>query len=193
MNLLAIDPGSAGGFAWRSPNGTTLIEKMPDTQPDICRSIKRIHENTAGIDACYIEDLPRFIPTGGKDEMPSSRMGTMFENFGIAKGCLMTLEIRMIMVTPQKWQKALSLGSKGLQRAAPGASKEERVAVRQFNERAKREWKRKLKEEAQRRFPSLDVTLNVCDALLILEFARMCENQQEASRIITPQPQPSLL
>jgi hypothetical protein len=33
------------------------------------------------------------------------------------------------------------------------------------------EWKRKLKEEAQRLFPNMDVTLKTADALLILEYA----------------------
>jgi hypothetical protein len=52
------------------------------------------------------------------------------------------------MVPPKKWQKVI-----GFQKR-PG--EEQRV------------WKNRLKEEAQRRFPSVKVTLNNADALLIL-------------------------
>ena len=51
---------------------------------------------------------------------------------------------------PQDWQKGFGLGT-----ASACASK--------------RIWKNKLKAEAQRRFPHLNVTLKTADALLILE------------------------
>jgi hypothetical protein len=37
---------------------------------------------------------------------------------------------------------------------------------------SKTEWKNKLKGEAQRLFPSEDVTLDTADALLILEYSK---------------------
>jgi hypothetical protein len=59
------------------------------------------------------------------------------------------LYIRTELITPQKWQKKLGLGtSKGL---------------------TPTQWKNKLKAEAQRLFPDIRVTLKTADALLILE------------------------
>jgi hypothetical protein len=58
--------------------------------------------------------------------------------------------MKVEMVRPQKWQKWLGLGR------ASGCG-------------SPREWKNKLKAEAQRRFPYLNVTLKTADALLILE------------------------
>ena len=70
-------------------------------------------------------------------------------NFGFLLGTLAGLYIRTELITPQKWQKALGLGtSKGMKPT---------------------EWKNKLKAEAPRLFPDIKVTLKTADALLILE------------------------
>jgi len=61
--------------------------------------------------------------------------------------------VRVELVRPQKWQKALGLGS------ASGCA-------------SKTEWKNKLKAAAQRLYPHLKPTLATADALLILDFAR---------------------
>ena len=42
---------------------------------------------------------------------------------------------------------------------------------------SKSEWKNKLKAEAQRRFPQLNVTLKTADALLIIEWVRAARGQ----------------
>ena len=72
------------------------------------------------------------------------------EHFGFIKGVIQTLGVRLELVRPQVWQKAFGLGT-----ASACASKTV--------------WKNKLKAEAQRRFPHLNVTLKTADALLILE------------------------
>ena len=76
------------------------------------------------------------------------------ENAGVLKGTIQTMGMRLELVRPQVWQKAFSLGT-----ASACASKTI--------------WKNKLKAEAQRRFPHLEVTLKTADALLILEYALM--------------------
>lgn len=58
-------------------------------------------------------------------------------------------------VTPQKWQKALQLGTKG--------------------NKSNTEWKNKLKARAQQLFPNVPMTLAVADALLILEYSKITE------------------
>ena len=74
------------------------------------------------------------------------------EHFGFVKGVIQALEIRLLLVRPQVWQKGFGLGT------ASACS-------------SKTEWKNKLKAEAQRRFPHLKVTHKTADALLILEWA----------------------
>lgn len=197
MNLLAIDPGASGGMACHI-SGRIECWKMPDTQPDILVKLaflqqrfqeqakKEFREQPI---TCYIEDLPKYIRQASK-----STLAVMFENYGYTKGVLQALKIRTILVTPQKWQKYFGFGTKGLIPEPKEATPEERKRIQQANAIAARDWKNKLKAEAQRRFPLIEVTLNTCDALLILDYARMCENGHGAQRLVTqPQPQPSLL
>jgi hypothetical protein len=80
------------------------------------------------------------------------------ENFGFIKGAVQALGIRLVVVRPQVWQKGFGLG-----KASACASKSE--------------WKNKLKAEAQRRFPQLNVTLKTADALLLLEWASQARLQ----------------
>jgi crossover junction endodeoxyribonuclease RuvC len=72
-------------------------------------------------------------------------------NFGFILGVFAALKIPVELVRPQKWQKALSLGT-----SAAHASKTA--------------WKNHLKAEAQRRFPDQKVTLATADALLLLSY-----------------------
>lgn len=60
--------------------------------------------------------------------------------------------MRIELVLPRTWQKHFNLGT-------------ESTCASQS------EWKAKLRAEAQRRYPALKVTLNVADALLILDHA----------------------
>ena len=96
-------------------------------------------------------------PTKGKDNdapkgkaQPGSAMFRFGEHFGFLKGVIQALEVRLVLVRPQVWQRGFGLGT-----ASACASKTI--------------WKNKLKAEAQRRFPHLNVTLKTADALLILE------------------------
>ncbi|HEV7926093.1 MAG TPA: hypothetical protein VGR14_12095, partial [Verrucomicrobiae bacterium] len=96
-----------------------------------------------------VEEVGGYI---GKAQ-PGSTAFKFGRNFGFILGVLQTLGIRVELVRPQKWQKALSLGS------ATGCA-------------SKTEWKNKLKASAQRLYPHLKPTLATADALLILDYAR---------------------
>lgn len=148
--IIAIDPGASGGIAV-SGSGPVKAFKMPATQGDIVNHIRDIWSSTDSC-VCYLEQVGGFI---GKKQ-PGSAMFKFGEGFGFVKGVLATLGIKTIMVRPQEWQKHFSLGTC---KSCP----------------SKTIWKNKLKSEAQRRFPELDVTLATSDALLILEYARHCE------------------
>ena len=122
---------------------------MPETQGDLLalvREIKIASAVEAGELVCVLEEVSGFA---GKAQ-PGSAMFRFGEHFGFVKGVIQTLEIRLVLVRPQVWQKGFGLGT-----ASSCASKTE--------------WKNKLKAEAQRRFPHLNVTLKTADALLILE------------------------
>lgn len=178
MNLISIDPGASGGIACLI-NGTVECWKMPETQPDILINLTTARNKANGAPmTCYIEDPPKYI---GQD-VPSSTIFVMAENYGYTKGVLQALGIRTIQVTPQTWMKALNLGTKGTKKASAGAGIEERAAIKAHNAQAKRDWKNKLKAEAQRRFPHLAATLKTGDALLILEYGRIAENYREVEQ-----------
>lgn len=172
QTTIAIDPGSAGGIAYRLPGQQAQCRSMPESQPDIYFVLERIKQESNGSPiVCAIEQLPKFIGgNAGEGSIPGFSIAVMFENYGFCLGVLQALKISCIVVTPQKWQKDLGLGNTGRQRAPKGASADEKKSIRLANGKAKRDWKNKLKAEAQRRFPHLAATLKTGDALLILEW-----------------------
>jgi hypothetical protein len=146
--IIAIDPGVSGGIAvWTY--GVAGCRPMPATEGDILallRGIKSASDKSGAETMCVMEATSGYV---GKAQ-PCSRSYTFGENAGFIKGVLQTLGIRLELVRPQVWQKAFGLGT-----ASSCGSKTI--------------WKNKLKAEAQRRFPHLNVTLKTADALLILE------------------------
>ena len=77
------------------------------------------------------------------------------KGFGHLEMALLCRRIPTMEVTPQKWQKALQLGTKG--------------------NKSNTEWKNKLKARAQQLFPNVPMTLAVADALLLLEYSKITE------------------
>ena len=147
-SVIAIDPGMSGGVAVRWFEKTDCWP-MPETQGDLLERLREI-KTIAGLEGdelvCVLEEVSGFA---GKAQ-PGSAMFRFGEHFGFIKGVVQALGIRLVLVRPQTWQKGFGLGT-----ASACASKSE--------------WKNKLKAEAQRRFPHLNVTLKKADALLILE------------------------
>ena len=148
--ILAIDPGLSGGLAV-SRFGKTECYPMPATGGDQLALVRDV-KTAAAVEAvelvCVLEEVGGFA---GKAQ-PGSAMFRFGENYGFLKGVIQALEIRLMLVRPQVWQKGFGLGT-----ASACASKTI--------------WKNKLKAEAQRRFPHLKVTHKTADALLILEYA----------------------
>jgi hypothetical protein len=148
--IVAIDPGVSGGIAV-SGFGSTECYAMPKTEGDVVDFIKSVKAATSlegGEVVCVLEKVGGFAGKG----QPGSAMFKFGENFGFLKGVIQALEIRLELVRPQDWQKGLGLGT-----ASACVSKPE--------------WKNKLKAEAQRRFPHLEVTGETADAVLLLDYA----------------------
>lgn len=154
MTTIAIDPGKNGGIAFALIHGQgchkreTHSVKMPETNGDILSLLVKIKATNGSDIECWMEDCVKYA---GKNQSGSSAI-TYGRNFGFLEGAIQALGIPLRLVRPQKWIKALSLGTKN------GASN--------------KDWKNKLKAEAQRLYPSQEVRLYNADALLILEYAR---------------------
>lgn len=183
---ITVDPG--GGVAWSNRNGV-FTSNIPETRRDMIDLFKKIiedNESSSPVTA-YTEKVAAYIPDAG-----ASMMFVYGRNVE-RPGCILeTLGVRIIEITPQAWQKELGLGKSEripAPRMPKGLKMSEKViwrsknklaiqAARVHNSSAKREWKRKLKDESQRRFPTLKVTLQTCDALLLLDAAIQMEGEK---------------
>lgn len=139
--LAAFDPGKLGGVAWRNESGSIHTSAFPAVPRELSALIRTINPADS-----VIEKVGGF--TGEEEKSNGSRMF----NFGYAAGgpywTLLALGLRVRFVSPQKWQKALSLGS----RKTYGPK-----------------WKNHLKMIASDLNPSITVSLKTADALLMLE------------------------
>jgi hypothetical protein len=144
--IVAIDPGKSGGIAcFDSMEGLTT-SPMPDDMAELLFDLKEICPTKV-----FLEKVTGYIGVS----QPGSRMFEFGKNYGYLLGGLHALQIPVILVPPQKWQKPLGLGTSGGDKTA---------------------WKKKLKAEASRRFPQLKVTLKTADALLLLDYAMTAYN-----------------
>lgn len=147
--IMAIDPGQKGAIAWVDANEVCYVENMPDTPYGILDRIRSIRD-TCGIEVCYLEDVGYGMPG-----QSSSATAKFARHNGHLEMALMSVGVKIVRLTPQKWEKRLGFGSsKGM---------------------SKLEWKRKLKQRSQELFPQFKVTLNNSDALLLLETGRQLE------------------
>lgn len=175
--FIAVDPGAAGAIAWSNRNGVFVLP-MPEDRRGCIEAIRSIINQDAEIGApggivAYHERITGFIPDGGASQM--FEFGRAVERVA----CIMeTFDIKVVEITPQAWIKELNMGSKGLEKATREMSQIEKAALKKRNAEKKRDWKNKLKFEAEKRFPGLKVTLKTCDALLILDAAIEIERQK---------------
>jgi hypothetical protein len=147
MMTIAIDPGASGGLAWRDTDGQAQSCKMPATEGDVVDLLR--HLSISSPATAYVEKVGGFTGQG----QPGSAMFNFGRGVGVLHGALLALGVRVIEVTPQKWQGHIGIGT------SKGSA-------------SKAAWKNRLKAEAQRRFPDQKVTLSTADALLMLEYAQ---------------------
>jgi hypothetical protein len=143
--LIAIDPGASGGIAVHKAGAPVAAFSMPATEADVLHLLRAQTPEPSRCVA-FVERVGGFV---GKAQ-PGSRAFTFGRGFGFLLGVLQERGVRVELVLPRTWQKSFNLGT-----ASACASPAD--------------WKRKLRAEAQRRFPSLTVTLAVADALLLLD------------------------
>jgi len=150
--LMAVDPGKAGGLAWRDQDGRTVADAMPETPGAVLEYVREIIRAADGAEnvSALVEKVGGYA--GGTGQ-PGSAMFRFGEGYGFLLGVLMACGVRVELVTPQTWQKAVGLGHRG-------------------RDQSKADWKRKLRAQAERLFPGVKVTLANADALLLLEYGR---------------------
>lgn len=186
--IIAIDTGANGGVAWHDPysqrrSGPTYLPKpldavkLPESRGDMISLFDSLfpadQDTLTGrwSGTAYIEKVNGFNPGNQGHTFQFGR------NVERPECILETLGVRIILVTPQAWQKALGLGHRDRPPALPrNPTKDAMRAWRSADAKCKREWKQKLLAEAQRRFPGVEITLATSDALLILDYGRMMEN-----------------
>ena len=148
--VIGIDPGINGGIAVLGDGGVVLdAVRMPATMMDIYDYLRGVVSNSVRA-VCYMEKVGMGMPG-----QSSKATATFSRHCGHLEMALLALGVQTYEVTPQKWMKALGMGSsKGF---------------------SKTEWKNKLKGVAQQLFPAQKVTLSTSDALLIAVYGKKQE------------------
>lgn len=150
MTIIGIDPGKNGGICIIDGYNKITLVKMPETMTEIYLKLKEIIQTYPDA-KCYLEDVGNPRKTNG-----IKSIATFARHNGHLEMALFAAEIPTEKVTPQKWQKFYSntIGN------STDAKREDKA------------WKKVLKDEAQRRFPSIRVTDWSADALLIATYGK---------------------
>ncbi len=145
MMYLGIDPGVSGGLAFVTAQGDVAATPMPATERDIWDWLCDARGQSGRPVRAVIEKVGGFIQGNAS---PGSAMFRFGASYGGLRMALVAAGIPFEEVTPQAWQKALSV---------PPRKKTE----------SKTAWKNRLKAKAQQEFPQEKVTLKTADALLL--------------------------
>lgn len=166
--VLGIDPGALGGFAWNEKDKGVRSCSMPRDQYAVVELIRSIVEaNQGNRIVAYIEMVTGYIKPVDKGEeerenrQPAHQMFKFGRGVGLLTGALVMAGIEIHEVSPRTWQKPYYVNL-----ATPGAARKSRS-----------ERKRVLHDIAQRRFPQIQVTLKIADALLIHAFGVAMEGE----------------
>jgi Holliday junction resolvasome RuvABC endonuclease subunit len=142
MNYLGIDPGANGGFALVN-HERKLVEYLDLSKGGPLEWHEWLAANKNDTHA-LIEQV-HSMPS-----MSSQSMFTFGWNAGVLHLSLQVLEIPYLEIKPQAWQKGLGV---------PARNKKAGETQHQL--------KKRLREVAQRLFPTEKITANIADACLI--------------------------
>lgn len=150
--LGACDPGVRGGLAFYA--GEKVSAHALGNDAETCRLMREAKEE-AHLDVLYMEEVGGYI---GK-EQPGAYMFTFGDAFGFMRGACEMAGIRLVLVRPQRWMKAVAPGVIGME----------------YEER-----KRALRALAASWYPEIEVTKATADALGILRYGHLFETGQLA-------------
>ena len=136
--FIGIDPGYSGGIALITSRGAEAV-RMPDTERDTWEQLEYWVSGSAFTVAAIekVHSMPK------QGVASSFKFGT---SYGGLRMALIASKVSFVLVTPQKWQKALGCLTKGD--------------------------KNVTKVRAQELWPHIKVTHAIADALLIAEYLR---------------------
>lgn len=163
QTIIAIDPGTGGGFAIKHELQKPYAMKMPDTEGDIVELFAEQMLMAESEDRERIAVIEQVGTFAGNVNRGNSQ-AVLYGSYKFMVGALQATHWRIELVRPQKWQPCFGLGKR-------------RDCV------SDTEWKNKLKEKAQQLFPELKVTLSTADALLLLEYWLKVGSAQPAAPI----------
>ena len=155
MNVIAIDPGRAGGIALISDDSLFVIPYSIENLTDHDINHLLLGFKSMGACHCFIEKV------GAARGQGVTSMFTFGDNAGFWRGLLVANQIPFEYVPPTVWQPAMKCKTRG--------------------KSTKQEHKQHLKQRAQQLFPSIDITLATADALLIAEYGRRVINSRTRS------------
>jgi predicted nuclease with RNAse H fold len=158
--IIGIDPGMSGGIAILKNNQIEVF-KMPKTTPEI---LKMINMRLEPVTKIFIEKVvmrPQDIKSNGKADSAkigrAMRMQSLFAQYKQLLTILELLEVEVIEIVPQTWQRYLNL-----------YVKKEDYQVR----------KKRLAGIAKEMFAPMKVINQVADALLILRYGMKVTNTE---------------
>ena len=131
-SYLCIDPGVSGGWVKWTEHSITSGGNEELTE-------LKFSLNTTVV----IEKVPTFV-----GRIPASSSFKLGYSYGWLVGFYQGQGHKVVLVTPQTWQKTMGVGTK--------------------NGDTTSVWKNKLKAEAQRRWPNQNITLKTADAFCLL-------------------------
>ena len=144
--ILGIDPGKGGGLAvYNEKENETKAIKFID---DLCELSGIVGSIIHGFKASEVYVIVEHVHSFPTDSRPSAF--SFGRNLGQWEGILASYELDKETVAPKTWQNHYDV-----------------PIIKNKYER-----KRWLKEIAQTMFPDIRVTLNICDALLIANYAK---------------------
>jgi hypothetical protein len=154
--ILGIDPGKGGGIAVIDHKKGASAMKFPKELEVLSAMMETFIQGYKAKDIHVMIEHVHSFPT---DSRPAAF--SFGRNLGHWEGILSTYELEINTVAPRKWQLHYDIPT-----------------IKDKYER-----KRWLKEIAQRMFPSIKVTLNICDALLIANYAKEMQYYRQNKEI----------
>lgn len=145
MSIIGIDPGKSGGVAVIHNGDITAMPLSKLTDQDVWRFLAEREPSTVILEKVH-----------SSPQMGVKSAFTFGESYGSLRMAVIAAGLRLVMVSPAKWQREIGLQST---KAKLGAS----------------ENKRRNRAKAQELFPSVKVTHAIADALLLAEWGKRNE------------------
>lgn len=148
-----IDPGSSGSMTVLDEVGKLIgcVRFAKATDKEIFEFMSEV--SMGGQIFCIKEKVWAMPSTDGEGrKMGASTSFTFGENNGFIRGLLVGCQIAYEEFTPQTWQKYFSM--------------------KKDKGEAQTDYKRRLKQKAEELFPSIKITNDMADSILIAEYCR---------------------